>query len=150
MSCVVKISSETGSVLIPGDIEKASEYALITREIEEESTTEGASLPVSQSLNANILIAPHHGSKTSSTGIFIEHVAPEAVIFTQGFENRWQFPASDVAKRYEHKKVEQYLTSKHGYVRVTFNSRSYSIDTQRGTLQKRWYLRGIAPRHSKG
>lgn len=156
MSCVVKISSETGSVLIPGDIEKASEYALITREIndtrkiEEESTTEGASLPVSQSLSANILIAPHHGSKTSSTGIFIEHVAPEAVIFTQGFENRWQFPASDVAKRYEHKKVEQYLTSKHGYVRVTFNSRSYSIDTQRGTLQKRWYLRGIAPRHLKG
>lgn len=159
MSCVVKVSGHSGSVLIPGDIEKASEYALITREInanrkingtreiEESSAKESALIPSFSNLTANILIAPHHGSKTSSTDIFIEHVAPEAVIFTQGFENRWQFPASEVARRYKLHKVKQYLTSYHGYVRATFTQGSYHIDTQRDTLHKRWYLRGISPRH---
>ena len=159
MSCVVKISSQSGSVLIPGDIEKASEYALLTREInttrkitgnrekENNSATARVSLPNFSHLRADILIAPHHGSKTSSTDIFIEHVAPEAVIFTQGFENRWQFPASEVVTRYKHHKVKQYLTSYHGYVRATFTRGGYHIDTHRETLHKRWYLRGISPRH---
>ena len=141
MSCVVKITGDSGSVLIPGDIEKASEYALITREINEETSVS------SSKLKADILIAPHHGSKTSSTNVFIEHVAPKAVIFTQGFENRWQFPATDVTKRYAHNGVKQYLTSYHGYIKATFDKESFYIDTQRGTLHKRWYLPGIAPRH---
>ncbi len=141
MSCVVKITGDSGSVLIPGDIEKASEYALITREINEETSVS------SSNLKADILIAPHHGSKTSSTNVFIEHVAPKVVIFTQGFENRWQFPATDVSKRYAHSSVKQYLTSYHGYIKATFDKESFYIDTQRGTLHKRWYLPGIAPRH---
>ncbi|MHC6645026.1 DNA internalization-related competence protein ComEC/Rec2 [Alteromonas sp. HB246098] len=147
MSCVVKVSGQSGSVLIPGDIEKASEYALITREIQEISAKESALIPSFSNLSADILIAPHHGSKTSSTDVFIEHVAPRAVIFTQGFENRWQFPASEVARRYKYHKVKQYLTSYHGYARATFTQGSYHIDTQRYTLHKRWYLRGINPRH---
>lgn len=159
MSCVVKVSSQSGSVLIPGDIEKASEYGLITREInasrkingareiQEISAKESALIPSFSNLSADILIAPHHGSKTSSTDIFIEHVAPEAVIFTQGYENRWQFPASEVAMRYKHHGVKQYLTSYHGYVRATFTQGSYRIDTQRDTLHKRWFLQGIRPRH---
>ncbi|AXT40429.1 DNA internalization-related competence protein ComEC/Rec2 [Alteromonas sp. BL110] len=147
MSCVVKISSQAGSVLIPGDIEKASEYALITREINKSLEVGSALLSSFSNLRADILIAPHHGSKTSSTDIFIEHVAPEAVVFTQGFENRWQFPASEVATRYNYHGVKQYLTSYHGYIRATFTHGGYRIDTQRETLHKRWYLRRISPRH---
>ena len=171
MSCVVKISSQSGSVLIPGDIEKASEYALITEEIndtreisgtyeinrtrdindtleiEKTSAKESTLIPSFSKLSADILIAPHHGSKTSSTNIFIEKVAPKTVIFTQGFENRWQFPASEVARRYKHHGVKRYLTSYHGYVRATFTHGDYRIDTQRDTLHKRWYLQGLSPRH---
>ncbi|WP_438823654.1 ComEC/Rec2 family competence protein [Alteromonas sp. S015] len=158
MSCVVKIASKSSSVLIPGDIEKASEYALITREINESrknraSSLRSASLNTSRTspskLSADILVAPHHGSKTSSTNVFIEHVAPKVVIFTQGFENRWQFPARAVAKRYERFGATQYLTSYHGYIRANFDNDSFYIDTQRATLQNRWYLPGIAPRHLK-
>ena len=151
MSCVVKITSDSGSVLIPGDIEKTSEYALITREIMD-GFSEGASMDTlasSTNLSADILIAPHHGSKTSSTNVFIEHVAPKAVIFTQGYENRWQFPAYVVAKRYERLGVTQYLTSYHGYISATFDKDSFHIDSQRGTLNNRWYLPGITPRHLK-
>ncbi|WP_394220377.1 DNA internalization-related competence protein ComEC/Rec2 [Alteromonas gracilis] len=136
-SCVVKIHDTMGSVLIPGDIEKSSEYALIVHEQKIGSFA----------LNSDILIAPHHGSKTSSTDIFIKKVNPRAVIFTQGFENRWKFPAKSVAKRYENNEVTQYLTSYHGYTRVTFNKINFKIETQRVNLKKRWYLQARAPRH---
>ncbi|MFZ8199938.1 ComEC/Rec2 family competence protein [Alteromonas portus] len=159
MSCVVKIASDSGSVLIPGDIEKASEYALITKEISESyaplkvpTLNSSAAFSLETSLNvsklaADILIAPHHGSKTSSTNVFIEHVAPKAVIFTQGFENRWQFPAPVVAQRYQRFEITQYLTSYHGYIKATFEKDAFYIESQRKTLHKRWYLPGIAPRH---
>jgi competence protein ComEC len=124
---------------------------LITHEIKD-GFSEGASMDTlasSTNLSADILIAPHHGSKTSSTNVFIEHVAPKAVIFTQGYENRWQFPAYVVAKRYERLGVTKYLTSYHGYISATFDKDSFHIDSQRGTLNNRWYLPGIAPRHLK-
>ena len=156
MSCVVKITSGSGSVLIPGDIEKASEYALVTLQVNDYSSWLGTLPNASYSnmlnvptLAADILIAPHHGSKTSSTNVFIERVAPKAVIYTQGFENRWQFPARVVTKRYERLDITQYLTSYHGYIGATFDKDSFYIDAQRTTLRKRWYLPGIMPRHLK-
>lgn len=136
-SCVVRIAAQSGSVLIPGDIEKESEYALVTKELARETSA----------LNADILIAPHHGSKTSSTDIFIKHVAPKAVIYTQGYENRWKFPALNVVERYKQHNVQQYLTSSEGYTLVTFRKRSFEVNTLRGDLKKRWYLKGKPPRH---
>ncbi|WP_236552097.1 DNA internalization-related competence protein ComEC/Rec2 [Alteromonas sp. KUL106] len=137
MSCVVKISGRSGSVLIPGDIEKESEYALITKTLNEETST----------LKADILIAPHHGSDTSSTDIFIKHVSPKAVIYTQGYENRWKFPAVNVVERYKRNKVVQFFTSYDGYTIVSFEKDDYHVNTQRGGLKKRWYLKARAPRH---
>ena len=137
MSCVVRIAAQSGSVLIPGDIEKESEYALITKEL-----ARGTS-----ALNADILIAPHHGSKTSSTDIFIKHVAPKAVIYTQGYENRWRFPALNVVERYSQHNVQQYFTSSEGYTLVTFRKGSFEVNTLRSDLKKRWYLKGKPPRH---
>ena len=137
MSCVVRISDPSGSVLIPGDIEKESEYALITKEF-----AKGTS-----ALNADILIAPHHGSNTSSTDIFIKHVSPKAVIYTQGYENRWKFPALNVVERYKQHNVQQYFTSSEGYTLVTLEKGTFHVKTLRGDLKKRWYLKGRSPRH---
>lgn len=137
MSCVVRIAAQSGSVLIPGDIEKESEYALITKELARGTST----------LNADILIAPHHGSKTSSTDIFIKHVTPKAVIYTQGYENRWRFPALNVVERYRQHNVQQYFTSSEGYTLVTFRKGSFKVNTLRSDLKKRWYLKGKPPRH---
>lgn len=137
MSCVVRISDPSGSVLIPGDIEKESEYALVTKEF-----AKGTS-----ALNADILIAPHHGSNTSSTDIFIKHVSPKAVIYTQGYENRWKFPALNVVERYKQHNVQQYFTSSEGYTLVTLEKGTFHVKTLRGDLKKRWYLKGRSPRH---
>ncbi|AUD78898.1 DNA internalization-related competence protein ComEC/Rec2 [Kangiella profundi] len=87
-SCVVKITINDFSLLIPGDIEKDAEYLL-------------ASSEVFAKLEADILIAPHHGSKTSSTYPFIKRVDPEIVIYTSELYSRYPIPHPSVYKRYQ-------------------------------------------------
>lgn len=91
-SCVVKITSASGSVLLTGDIEKQAESALV-------SQREPASARVS--LKSDVMIAPHHGSKTSSSIEFIEAVQPGLTIFTTGYLNRFRHPRPEVVKRYQ-------------------------------------------------
>jgi len=90
-SCVVKITSASGSVLLAGDIEKPVELALVGQR---------ESAPVTVSLKSDVLIAPHHGSKTSSSVEFIEAVQPGLTIFTAGYLNRFRHPRPEIVKRY--------------------------------------------------
>ena len=91
-SCVLKITSASGSLLLTGDIEKSVELALI-----ESQASQQAFIP----LKSDVMIAPHHGSKTSSSAGFIEAVKPELTIFTAGYLNRFRHPRSEVLTRYE-------------------------------------------------
>ncbi|MEL0631001.1 hypothetical protein, partial [Psychromonas aquatilis] len=69
------------------------------------------------SLNADIFIAPHHGSKTSSRIEFIEEFDPEWVVFTAGYKNRWYFPIYDVVKRYKTRGIKDITTGHSGFIR---------------------------------
>ena len=145
-SCVVKITDGDQSVLIPGDIERSSEYALLT--LLKQSNKHNL---YKHDLEADLLIAPHHGSKTSSTNAFIRAVKPKAVVFTQGYLNRWKFPAKEVQERYRNKRVLQLKTSYHGYVKATFlfnnhsdvtnaEQDSFRLESYRKDLHKRWFI----------
>lgn len=87
-SCVVKITINDFSILTPGDIEKDAEYLL-------------ASSKDFEKLKADILIAPHHGSKTSSTYPFIKRVDPDIVIYTSELYSRYPIPHPSVYQRYQ-------------------------------------------------
>lgn len=86
-SCVLRVSSPAGSALLTGDIEVAQERELIGQ------------LPADL-LRADTLIAPHHGSRTSSSAPFIDAVAPQQVIFQLGYRNRYRHPHPAVWQRY--------------------------------------------------
>jgi len=86
-SCVLQIQIGSHRVLLPGDIEKEVE-ALLVR-------TQPAAL------GADILIAAHHGSRTSSTTPFIQAVAPQYVVFASGYRNRFHHPAEVIERRYQ-------------------------------------------------
>lgn len=86
LSCVLKISGTERSALLPGDIEKESEFRLVKQ--------------YDESLQADILIVPHHGSRTSSTSLFIRTVAPEFALLPVGYRNRYGFPAKTVTNNY--------------------------------------------------
>ncbi len=84
-SCVLRVSSLGGSVLFVGDLMKKGERRLLAME---------------PALHSDLLIAPHHGSNSSSTPPFVAAVLPHAVWFPVGYRNRWDFPKSEVEARY--------------------------------------------------
>ena len=86
-SCVLKVSTDKFSVLLSADIEKKAEKQLIKYQKEK--------------LNSDILISPHHGSKTSSTQAFLDAVSPSTVIVSSGFKNRFNHPAQQIVDRYK-------------------------------------------------
>ncbi len=86
-SCVLKIESAGGSLLITGDVERKAEVKLVERHAE--------------SLRADILIAPHHGSNTSSSDEFVQRVKPAYVLFPTGYRNRFGFPKQPVIERWQ-------------------------------------------------
>ncbi|WP_175405088.1 DNA internalization-related competence protein ComEC/Rec2 [Salinimonas lutimaris] len=123
-SCVLQISDGQWQVLIPGDIERYAEYQLL----------------YSQTLSpVDILIAPHHGSKTSSGKAFIQAVSPQVVVFTQSYNNRWQFPHEPVVARYREQGAQLLSTGNHGYIRFAMRSHEMVTQTARQDFMPRWY-----------
>lgn len=87
-SCVLKISTDFGVVLLAGDIERETESYLYHT--------------IAKQLAADVLVVPHHGSNTSSLSGFIEAVSPQYAVFTVGYKNRYRLPAKKVLQRYQH------------------------------------------------
>ncbi|MEX0900171.1 MAG: DNA internalization-related competence protein ComEC/Rec2 [Gammaproteobacteria bacterium] len=86
-SCVLHVSGAGGAALLPGDIEWPVELTLAA--------------PGSALRPAEIVIAPHHGSRTSSIGRFVTRTRPRWVVFPASFGNRWGFPHPEVVARWE-------------------------------------------------
>lgn len=87
-SCVLRIqTADQRVVLLTGDIEKSAEKELLSQK--------------KNLLNADILIAPHHGSKTSSGKWFIAAVDPRFTLFSAGYLNRFGHPKAAVMRRYQ-------------------------------------------------
>lgn len=112
-SCVLRVETSGGSVLFTGDIEKKAERYL--------SETNPSSL------RSDILIAPHHGSKTSSSQTFLDAVAPGRVIVSSGYLNRYHHPHSDVTARYAKMGIKTYNTAQHGALRVTLSKDGITV-----------------------
>ena len=91
MSCVLRVSGAGRSVLLTGDIERDQETALLA--------------DARDALRSDVLVAPHHGSKTSSTGAFLDAVAPKVAVFQAGYRNRFGHPAEDVLARYRERGI---------------------------------------------
>lgn len=101
-SCVLRIQAATGAAasaaaaaapaaaLLTGDIEAAQEQALVAR---------GAPL------RANLLLVPHHGSKTSSSPALLEAVQPALALAQAGYRNRFGHPARAVVQRYRERSI---------------------------------------------
>jgi competence protein ComEC len=117
-SCVLKVVGDGFSVLIPGDIERPMEAFLLTYR--------------RQALNADILIAPHHGSHTSSSTGFINAVSPHDVIFTAGYRNRFHHPNPDVVARYRTRRARVLDTSLTGTI-------EYHLGTDAGLVKPLLY-----------
>jgi competence protein ComEC len=126
-SCVLQVTAGDQTLLLTGDIEKPAELALL-RQIPEQ-------------LAATVLVAPHHGSNTSSTAAFIRAVAPDLVLFPVGYRNRYHFPDSRVLARYDTPGVAHLDTAGSGAIRVRLGRGDLSPRPYRLTAQRYWHDR---------
>ncbi|HEX5698937.1 MAG TPA: competence protein ComEC, partial [Rhodoferax sp.] len=97
MSCVVRIANGAQAVLLAGDIEQAQEVQLVARS---QGNDANSGLPPGH-LRADVLLVPHHGSKTSSSEALLDAVQPRQAWVQAGYRNRFGHPASPVLVRYD-------------------------------------------------
>ena len=126
-SCVLKIQSEQGSILLTGDIEALAESWMVE--------TYG------NNLKANVLIAPHHGSKTSSTSGFLQAIQPEYVLIPTGYRNQFGHPHRDVLLRYEQINAKYFNSADSGAITVSVKAGLWEVQQMRDTESKYWNVK---------
>jgi competence protein ComEC len=123
-SCVLKATNAAGrSALFTGDIEADVERVLIARD--------------AAALHADVLIVPHHGSRTSSTEPFLDSVAPLAAIFQVGYRNRFHHPNPTVYARYGMRSIALARSDEDGAARVDIGS-TIVFERYRDTHARYW------------
>jgi competence protein ComEC len=123
-SCVLRIEGGGGRVLITGDIELAAERQLLQR--------------APGLLTAEVLLVPHHGSKTSSSPEFVRQVAPHHAVFTVGYRNRFGHPRAEVLERYRAAGSSLLRTDESGALQMRFGAGSLQIAAQRDSARRYW------------
>ncbi|SQH77165.1 conserved membrane protein of unknown function, containing DNA internalization-related competence protein ComEC/Rec2 domain [Shewanella benthica] len=123
-SCVLRVSDGKHQLMLSGDIEKEAEVLLLDSQ---------------QTLLSEVLVVPHHGSRTSSTAAFINRVSPQLVLFPAGFNNRYGFPKKDVVERYLSTGAQVLVTGSEGQISVLFHHDERRASTYRGDLAPFWY-----------
>ena len=125
-SCTLLVTFGDISVLLPGDIESDVESALL----------KSGQLPD----QVDILIAPHHGSNSSSTESFIDQIAPRFVVFSAGYKNRYRHPHPKVVKRYQNHGSSRYNTAHQGAVTFSLErDGQLRVQTHRNSRQRLWH-----------
>jgi competence protein ComEC len=124
-SCVLKITSASGSVLLAGDIEKVAERQLI-------EANRG-------DLRSDALVVPHHGSTTSSTPEFVRAVAPRWALFAVGYRNRFGHPREAVVERYREAASALVRSDESGAVTLRFRAGGVAVEEQRRSARRYWH-----------
>jgi competence protein ComEC len=126
-SCVLRVIGPHGVLLLPGDIEKKAEQHLLDR--------------VHGVLTTDILVAPHHGSRTSSTPAFVEAVRPRYVVFPVGYRNSYRHPHPLVVERYTTLGSTMYDSPSHGALEFRLTSMGISVMSYREQHRRYWFAR---------
>jgi competence protein ComEC len=125
ISCVLRISTATQTALLVGDIEQPQEAALVAA---------GAAL------RADLLLVPHHGSKTSSSSAFLDAVAPRIALVQSGYRNRFGHPAAEVMARYQQRQI-QVFDSPHCGAATWVSATPQTVHCQRREALRYWHHR---------
>jgi competence protein ComEC len=130
--CVVRVASSGASALLAADVESRGESEMLAR---------------GETLYADVLVVPHHGSKTSSTPEFLDAVAPRWGLLSLGYRNRFRHPHASVVERYRERGVLLRRTDEEGALHVTLPANSASPVTIEGFSRERryWSERGVPP-----
>ncbi len=115
-SLVIRLSCKGHSVLLTGDIDRARERCLLA-----------------QGLRASdVVVVPHHGSRTSSSPAFVRHVRARAALISAGWRNYLHLPAQDVVQRWERSGAVVLTTGEAGTLTAGFGRDRVVVTTFSG------------------
>jgi competence protein ComEC len=123
-SCVLRISAGERHVLLTGDIEVGAETRLSQQHPER--------------LAADLLVAPHHGSRSSSSAAFVSAVSPRFVVFTSGYRNRFHHPHPEVVGRYMAHGSQRLQSDQDGAIAIDLQSSGLQVESYRQTHRRYW------------
>ncbi len=122
LSCVLQITTATHRLLLTGDIEFPAEARLLAR--------------YGEKLRSGILVIPHHGSKTSSTPVFLDAVQPMLALIPAGWHNRFHLPAKVVMARLRSRQLTVLNTATSGAIQIDVG---YDLHIRRYRQEHRRY-----------
>ncbi len=125
LSCVLKVSVGKQSLLITGDAERRGELELMES---------GADL------SATVLVAGHHGSRTSSLAEFVEQVRPSVVVFNVGYRNRFKHPHPQVVARFREVNARILRSDTSGLIRLTFGEAGVTASEYYPSHRRYWQV----------
>jgi competence protein ComEC len=120
-SCVLRVEAAGGAMLLTGDIERLAESDLMKA-----------------APRADVLLVPHHGSRTSSSAEFIAAVSPRWALVPAGYHNRFGHPAREVLERYRAAGVEVLRTDLNGALEVVLGRERVEVDAYRHRHRRYW------------
>ncbi len=124
-SCAIRVSGAGGSALLLADPESAAEQEMQERP-----------------LAADVVLLPHHGSRTSSSPEFVARVAARIGIVSAGFGNRWNLPSPDIVARWRAAGTTVLSTADEGAVTIRFAGQSGAIAVESERRRnRRWWRR---------
>ena len=106
-SCVVRVAAGESAALLAGDAEARSEAEMLAR---------------GGMLDSQVLVVPHHGSRSSSTPAFVAAVQPSIAIFAVGYRNRFGHPHEAIVQRYASHGVQLRRTDREGALRIVLEA----------------------------
>ncbi|WP_409526080.1 DNA internalization-related competence protein ComEC/Rec2 [Nitrincola sp. MINF-07-Sa-05] len=123
-SCVLEVRSGTCSLFLPGDAGLPAEFGLVRT---------GLLQPVTW------LVAGHHGSRSSSSQVLIEHLQPEHVIYAAGYNNRFGHPHEEVTTRFERAGVKAMNTATDGAIVLSASNGKCNTESWREQRRRYWH-----------
>jgi len=126
-SCVLRIETAYGSVLLTGDIGQLIEQRLLKVQAE--------------ALQADVVFVPHHGSSSASHDAFIVATGAQLALVSAGYNNRFAHPRREVIQRWQHHGAEVLNTAQSGAIWVWLDAQGLSVREQRIYRARLWDAR---------
>jgi len=127
IACVLRIEAGGRRLLLTSDIEAVSEAALIARDAD--------------ALASDVVVVPHHGSRTSSTAAFVAATRPRWAIFPVGYLNRFRHPNGEVWARWSAAGAGLLRTDAGGAILFTLGAADVQPATARDRAPRYWHGR---------